>query len=116
MEYMSKEEVAEFRRKNNRVDAGLTKRTCATCASRKECQVSTCFLEKAKLRECHMWSPCFKTCGNCKHSVTTTIWFKFGCDLDENPTDKDIEFDSYRCDEGGWELASDFVRYPDLEV
>ena len=39
MVVMSKEQIDEFNRTNNRVDYGTTKRTCATCENRKECEL-----------------------------------------------------------------------------
>lgn len=112
MGFMSKEEITEFNKKNNRVDAGVSKRTCATCSNRKDCTLVIYFLEKTEAKECRVWSPCFKTCGNCKHLVPTTSMFYLGCGVYENPADKRVCYDQYRCDEGNWELAHDLVRYP----
>ena len=112
MGFMTKEEQAEFNRKNNRVDFAITKRTCATCSHKEQCTVIPYFLEKTEARECDMWAPSFKYCGNCKHLVPTGYRTKFSCNVHGEPADKEIYYDQYRCDEGNWELASDLVRYP----
>ena len=112
MGFMNKEEQAEFNRKNNRVDFGTTKRTCATCSHKEQCTLIPYFLEKTEAKECDIWAPSFKYCGNCEHLVTTGHRLSIGCDFDGKPEDNSICYDQYRCDEGNWELASDLVRYP----